>query len=1258
MRELELRLLGVPRIFIDGRENAFRTRKVLALLVYLAVEGGMHPREKLAELLWPRSTSGRGRTTLRSALARIRRELGEGAPGSADGLLRVEGDLLGVEEGPGLKMDLDVLREAFAAARASRRGGEKEEVLIPTLRSADAAYRGEFLEGFRLEDAPEFELWVEEQRTLWRARVGEVLGRLAELESETGELAAAAGTAERWVARDPTEEAAHVRLMETRSAAGDPEGALDAYEEYRSELRDVGLDPQPGTETLHASIQTRAQADRAGGGRSPPGSLRMPFVGRRAEFGALVEEYRAARSGEVRSVVVIGESGIGKTRLAEEFLGWAESGGADVLRAGTSQTGGRQPYETLVDALRPRLERERAPDDLLEDRWLAELSRIVPELGDRYPDLPPPTSDEASSQAALFEAVARLGAALAGDSSRRSRTEAGEKGEPLVVFLDDLQWSDVASLDALSYACRSWARDGVPLLLLLTVREEGLRKNGLGGWISSLERELAVRRLALSPMDEEDVRSLLRLIANTTGPDDEGTRRGDLESVGRWLREESDGNPLFLAQVLGVLMERGVLVERVGSDGRTEVALSGEGFDEGALRGLIPAGLRELILDKLRPLSTDASDILVAAAVLGRGFGFDELVRVAGVGETAGLAALDALVSARLLEESGSPSRRAYSFAHDKIREVVYTEAGEARRGVFHRRALEDLEGRGEPAAELARHALAAKLRKKAFGYLLAAAEEAMSVFAAGDAIGHYERARDLLEERPWGGPTPENSVSERLRLYDGLARSCTLIHDLERAQEAYERMLSAAREAGDREAEWRALHGLGTLVTGFTVGPGDDELLRGVRRREGSEQQTTGTAVAAESGTKDAGSGDAHGPRVARRYAERSVRIARELGRGDLILRSEFGLGLACTWTAEWEESATHLEEALFLLTASGGEEEMDDQSLVQLLWCKGLVAYSRGLVDGPDDAYAPTGALQNMLKKAAEIGEALGTDYGRAQMGPSTVVLAMVGEYEEALRKGARGLEASRSLGHPQFAATTLQGLGDAYKGLFSLGAARSAYSEMLGWVSFSAHEKDAHTGLCAVASLEGEWELAYEHALEASGLEKDLYLPFAYLRHHHYLEALLRGGDTEPAGESLRTFEQRTRGQGGYFRLAYLRSAAVLTRWNGDTYGTLSLLRGALGMAERLGLPGEAWRVGAALGEVHEERGETGASERAFGRAAAVIRRLSPKIPDGELREGFLAAPQVGRVLEKARGEEAHPAAHPPPGQFGRDAGRGPT
>ncbi len=133
--------------------------------------------------------------------------------------------------------------------------------------------------------------------------------------------------------------------------------------------------------------------------------------------------------------------------MASEFVAWARAQGAEVLSRHAFEMGGRLPYQPLVEALRPRLEEENAPEDLLDDLWLAELARLLPELRGRYPDLPAPTEDALTARGQLFEAVARLLDALA-------------QRAPLVLLLDDLQWADEASLDLLRYLGASWIRHG------------------------------------------------------------------------------------------------------------------------------------------------------------------------------------------------------------------------------------------------------------------------------------------------------------------------------------------------------------------------------------------------------------------------------------------------------------------------------------------------------------------------------------------------------------------------------------------------------------------------------------------------------------------------------------------------------------------------------------------------------------------------------------------------------------------------------
>ncbi|MGH3147942.1 MAG: AAA family ATPase, partial [Rubrobacter sp.] len=490
---LSIRLLGVPEVSFGGRETRFGRKKALALLCYLAAEGGRYPRRELAELLWPGSEKRRARTDLRGVLSGLRKVLGEdGTRDNGEGAptLAIDGELLGVEPRE-VELDLRRLEAALSLARtetseASPRGQSAEDAAghgeaTAYLAEVLGVYRGEFMEGFSLEDAPEFELWLEAERARWRALFGELCERVSRLQAGAGLLEEAIRTTRLWTRHAPLEESPHLRLAELLSSSGDSEGGLMAYEDFRRALS-RGLETEPSPRMAKMAERLREEIDeRAFLGASlvhsstsaSPSALDVPFAGRGEEFGALVSEFHAALAGETRLVALLGEAGIGKTRLGEEFLGWARGRGADILK-GEASEGAGLPYGPLIEAIRPRLERERAPDDLLEDIWLSELSRLLPELKERYPDLPPPTSGEGeTARGALYESIARTLGALA------SRA-------PAVLFLDDLQWADAATLEVLNYAGRRWAEQGAPVLVLAAARpEEPGGGSDTESWLSS-----------------------------------------------------------------------------------------------------------------------------------------------------------------------------------------------------------------------------------------------------------------------------------------------------------------------------------------------------------------------------------------------------------------------------------------------------------------------------------------------------------------------------------------------------------------------------------------------------------------------------------------------------------------------------------------------------------------------------------------------------------------------------------------------------
>lgn len=306
--KLELKLLGPPEARRDGAPLRLRTKKALALLAYLAAEGGTRRRAELAALLWPESDEKRARTTLRSALADLRSALGSGN-GTEDEYLLIDRDSLGLGTKAGADLDLTVLQTAYELARnltsvARSDGGQRRE-LMERLQEGLEAYRGEFLEGFYLDDAPEFDSWASLEREGWRRRAEAVFDRLSQLELGAGEVGEAIATAERWTRHARTSEAAHLRLMEASFAAGDGAAALRAFEACRQILgEELGVGPSPETEALAARIRAEApspssarhaRSPTSGATRSVRGRLEVPFVGRSEPFGTLIEEYHSAR---------------------------------------------------------------------------------------------------------------------------------------------------------------------------------------------------------------------------------------------------------------------------------------------------------------------------------------------------------------------------------------------------------------------------------------------------------------------------------------------------------------------------------------------------------------------------------------------------------------------------------------------------------------------------------------------------------------------------------------------------------------------------------------------------------------------------------------------------------------------------------------------------------------------------------------------------------------------------------------------------
>ena len=464
-------------------------------------------------------------------------------------------------------------------------------------------------------------------------------------------------------------------------------------------------EPEPETVALatwiRCTVPVRLARTRSLGTLDPSAGqpathlLDGPYLGRSAEFGALIDCYRRVDAGQSHLVLLQGESGMGKTRLATEFLGWAQAQGAQVLAGKALHTGRPLPYQPLNAELRHHLEQEQTADDLVSDVWLTELARLLPELRDRSPHLPVPTRDEALGHSGLFEATARL---LQAWAARR----------PLVLLLDDMHWADTGTRDLVLYLAQSLAEQSAPILLLLTLRS-GVETfpDQQSSWVMALKRTgIPLTTLGLAPFTQEETQRFVQALAWAEQPEAEhydaserGSARGSsatfreqLASFAHWLYVQTRGLPSYLMETLKGLLEQEIIVPSLQQDGTWRLVLRTELLAQTPTSAFIPASVRELIRSQLGQLTPAAWALLVTGAVMGEGLTFERLCQVAQLDEETGVQALEEVLRRGWLCE-GKRAKEAqvfeeYTFAGEMIRAVVNQQAGTTRQRLVQRRVV------------------------------------------------------------------------------------------------------------------------------------------------------------------------------------------------------------------------------------------------------------------------------------------------------------------------------------------------------------------------------------------------------------------------------------------------------------------------------------------------------------------------------------------------------------------------------------------
>jgi DNA-binding SARP family transcriptional activator/KaiC/GvpD/RAD55 family RecA-like ATPase len=712
---LALALFGGLRVEMGGADVTARLpgRQGRALVAYLVLNRDrVVSRNELMDVLWPSRPPAAPEAALSSVLAKVRRALGPDVVHGRQALV--------LQLPPRAAVDVEVVQEQ--AERAEVALAERDP--DTALQAAQAA--SEMLAPRLLSDLDGE--WIER----WRRRFDELELRVLEIAARAGlelgesHLPAAERAAAELVAREPFREGGYGVLMRAQAAQGNLAEALRTFEQVRVLLRDeLGTSPSPSLVALHdsllcddvpaASSGSPHAAERGARAQASVTSqmIEGAFVGREEFSRRLRERWVETRAGQTRLVLLVGEAGVGKTRLAAEFGEEIHRDGGRVLY-GRADEDALLPHQPFVEALRQLMAGggEALSAAAHQDREI--LWRLLPDLAPPGRALTSAGHDEADTlRYRLFEAVSEL-LCVAG---RRS---------PLLLILDDLHWADKPTLLLLRHLLRD--PRVTHLLVVGTFRHvEVSREHPLLDQLANLRRERRYDRLTLTGLDNAATQALVT---------DRLGRAASPEFVRR-LREQTEGNAFFIEETIRALSESGLAAE----DPITETALERLG---------VPEGVSEIVGRRVSHLSELAAEVLTAASVVGRDFRLEIVAQVVGRSPEQVMGALEESMTAGLVFEEASRFD-VFTFSHALVRNSLYGQLSVSRRVRLHHCVAEALEAAAESnPAELAHHFLLARPfagSGPARRYAIAAGDRATEMLAYEEAVTHYRQAVTLFDD-------------------------------------------------------------------------------------------------------------------------------------------------------------------------------------------------------------------------------------------------------------------------------------------------------------------------------------------------------------------------------------------------------------------------------------------------------------------------------------------------------------------------------
>jgi DNA-binding SARP family transcriptional activator/DNA polymerase III delta prime subunit len=755
---MDFHILGPIEAIEGDRPLALGGAKQRALLGMLLLHANeVVSSDRLIDELWAGERREEAARTLQVAVSRLRKAL---EPGRATGTESV----VVVTRAPGYELRTDPQRLDVKRFEALVSEGRRA-LVAGDARSARAKLDGALClwRGPPLADLAYESFCQAEIARLEELRLGALEERI-EADLALGRHTELVGELRALVREEPLRERLRAQLMLALYRSGRQAEALDAYADARATLvEELGIEPGRQLRALHQTLLQQDPSldhvtpteppshDDEAQGVEPRGV--GVFVGRERELEELLASLEDTFAGRGRLILVGGEPGIGKTRLAGELASHAAGRGARVLSGRCWEAGGAPAYWPWVQPLRAYL-RASDPEAVRAQlgRGAPDIAQMLPEVRELVPDLaPPPSLESEGARFRLFDATA-------------SFLRNAARAKPLVLVLDDLHAADTPSLLLLQFLAGELA--DAKVLIVGTYRDIELRPDhALVSTLAELQRHETTQRMPLEGLTKLDVSRFIELTAHLH----------PAEALAAAIHGQTEGNPFFVDEVVKLLV----------AEGRLE-----DVEDPSAARATIPPSVREVIARRLRRLSKECTDVLTVAAVLGREFALDALARMSELKGDQLLEALDEAIAAHVVDQvSGAHAR--FRFSHGLIRDALYDGLAPGRRLRMHRMIGEALEAvyaqDPEPhLAELCHHffeAAAVGDADKAIGYSRRAGDRAQASLAYEEAVRLYQMALEVLELK--------EPVDEATR--------CDLLLALGDTQ------MRAGDGAGAKETFWRA---------------------------------------------------------------------------------------------------------------------------------------------------------------------------------------------------------------------------------------------------------------------------------------------------------------------------------------------------------------------------------------------------------------------------------------------------------------------